>query len=72
VADHQGVNRDPHPEPVLAYETQVRYASGEEWVTLDVSISRGVAVDEALFRRDPWGRVPMEVRVRSITGRRPD
>lgn len=62
---------DPHSEPVLAYETQARYGPGEEWVTLDVSVSRRIAVDEALFRRDPWGRVPMEVRVRPVTGRQP-
>jgi hypothetical protein len=50
----------------LAYETQARYAPGEAWVTLDVSICRRLAVDEAFFRRDPWGRVPTEVRVRRI------
>jgi hypothetical protein len=50
----------------LAYETQARYAPGEAWVTLDVSVSRRLAVDEAFFRRDPWGRVPTEVRVRRV------
>ncbi len=56
----------PHPDPVIAYETQARYAPGEAWITLDVSVSRTVAVDEAFFRQDPWGRMPTEVRVRSV------
>lgn len=54
------------PPPVLAYEIQGRYAPGEEWVTLDVCSSRLVAVEEALFRRDPWGRVPTEMRVVAV------
>jgi hypothetical protein len=60
------VSADPNPYSVLAYETQARYAPGEAWVTLDVSVSRRLAVDEAFFRRDPWGRVPTEIRVRGI------
>jgi hypothetical protein len=62
------MSTDPHDAsgPTLAYETQARYAPGEAWVTLDVSISRRLAVDEAYFRRDPWGRVPTEVRVRRV------
>lgn len=54
------------PPPILAYETQARYGAGEAWITLDVSVSHALAVDEAFFRRDPWGRKPTEVRVRSI------
>jgi hypothetical protein len=55
------MSTDPHhPGSVLVYETQARYAPGEPWVTLDVSICRRIAVDGAFFRRDPWGRVPME------------
>lgn len=64
------MSADPHPDCILAYETQARYAPGEPWVTLDVSVSRRLAVDEAFFRRDPWGRVPTEIRVRSILQRR--
>jgi hypothetical protein len=56
-------NPDPARAPVLAYETQARYGAGEPWVTLDVSVSRRQAVDEAFFRRDPWGRVPTAIRV---------
>jgi hypothetical protein len=62
---------DPNPYSVLAYETQARYAPGEAWVTLDVSVSRRLAVDEAYFRRDPWGRVPTEIRVRGVSSRPP-
>jgi hypothetical protein len=54
---------EPDSDPVLAYETQARYGAGEPWVTLDVSVSRRPAVDEAFFRRDPWGRAPTEIRV---------
>ena len=54
------------PPPILAYETQARYGPGEAWITLDVSASHALAVDEAFFRRDPWGRKLTEVRVRSI------
>jgi hypothetical protein len=65
------MSADPHPDSVIAYETQARYGPGEDWVTLDVSVSRLIAVDEAFFRHDPWGRAPTEIRVRSIThGRR--
>jgi hypothetical protein len=62
------MSTDPNNAPgfALAYETQARYAPGEAWVTLDVSVSRRLAVDEAFFRRDPWGRVPTEVRVRRV------
>jgi hypothetical protein len=60
------MSSNPDPDPIIAYETQARYGAGEAWVTLDVSVSRGLAVDEAFFRRDPWGRVPSEIRVRSI------
>jgi hypothetical protein len=64
------VSPDPHPNSVIAYETQARYAPGEVWVTLDVSVSRLPAVDEAFLRRDPWGRVPTEIRVRGIAHNR--
>jgi hypothetical protein len=59
----------PDSGHALAYETQARYAPGEPWVTLDVSICLRLAVEEAFFRRDPWGRVPTEVRVRRIGNR---
>jgi hypothetical protein len=65
------MDSDPRSNPVLAYETQARYSAGEAWITLDVSVCRRTAVDEAFFRKDPWGRVPTEVRVRSVRGRRP-
>ena len=58
------------PDPVIAYETQARYAPGEEWVTLGVSVSHVLALDEAFVRRDPWGRQPTELRVRGIRCRR--
>jgi hypothetical protein len=65
-ADYQGMSAERTPPPILAYETQARYGPGEAWITLDVSLSHALAVDEAFFRRDPWGRKPTEVRVRSI------
>jgi hypothetical protein len=65
------MSSDPSPQFVLAYETQARYAPGEAWVTLDVSVSRRLAIDEAFFRRDPWGRVPTEIRVRGVASRPP-
>ena len=46
--------------------TLTQRVPGEAWITLDVSVSHALAVDEAFFRRDPWGRKPTEVRVRSI------
>ena len=64
-ADYQNMSAERTP-PILAYETQARYGPGEAWITLDVSLSHALAVDEAFFRRDPWGRKPTEVRVRSI------
>jgi hypothetical protein len=60
---------DPNHDTVVAYQTQVRYGRGEAWITLDVSIDRDTAVDEAFFRCDPWGRAPTQVRVRSIAER---
>jgi hypothetical protein len=63
---------DANPDTVVAYQTQVRYGRGDAWITLDVSIDRDTAVDEALFRHDPWGRVPTQVRVRSIAERHAD
>jgi hypothetical protein len=54
---------------VLAFELQARYAPGETWITLDVCSSRMVAVEEALCRRDAWGRTPAEVRVVAVPGR---
>jgi hypothetical protein len=54
----------------IAYETQARYAPGEAWITIDVSICRQTAIDEALFRRDPWGRRPIELRMLAVTSRR--
>jgi hypothetical protein len=59
-------------EPVIAYETQVRYGPGEDWVTLDVSVSHQLALDAAFIRRDPWGRAPTELRVRGIRLHRRD
>lgn len=63
---------DPDSDTVVAYQTQVRYGRGEAWITLDVSIDRDTAVDEAFFRHDPWGRAPTEIRVRSIAERHVD
>jgi hypothetical protein len=63
------MNSDPDSDTVVAYQTQVRYGRGEAWITLDVSIDRDTAVDEAFFRCDPWGRAPTEIRVRSIAER---
>jgi len=59
---------DPRSEldPVIAYETQARYGPGEDWVTLTVSASALLALDEAFIHHDPWGRSPTEIRVRSI------
>jgi hypothetical protein len=54
---------------VLAFELQARYAPGETWITLDVCSSRMVAVEEALFDRDAWGRTPAEMRVVAVHGR---
>jgi hypothetical protein len=65
------MSTDPNSDTVVAYQTQVRYGRGDAWVTLDVSIDRDTAVDEAFFRRDPWGRVPTEIRVRSRSDRDP-
>src|SRR6185437_16315655 len=62
----RGMSAEGTPPPILAYETQARYGPGEAWITLDVSASHALDVDEAFFRRDPWGRKPTEVRVRSI------
>jgi hypothetical protein len=45
---------------IIAYETQARYAAGEAWITLDVCICRRSAIDEVAFRRDSWGRRPIE------------
>lgn len=64
-ADHPSMSSDS----ILAYETQARYAPGEAWVTIDVGRCRRVAFEEAYFRRDPWGRTPLEVRVVSVGGR---
>ncbi len=60
------MERNAAPDPVIAYETQARYADGEEWITLRVSASHLLALDEAFLRHDPWGREPTELRVRSI------
>ena len=65
-ADYLYMSAERTPPPILAYETQARYGPGEAWITLDVSVSHALAVDEAFFCRDPWGRKPTEVRVRSI------
>lgn len=62
------MSQDSDTGPVLAFELQARYAPGETWITLDVCSSRMVAVEEALFRRDPWGRAPAEVRVVAVHG----
>lgn len=64
------MSQDPDTGPVLAFELQARYAPGEAWITLDVCSSRMVAVEEALFHRDAWGRAPAEVRVVAVYGER--
>lgn len=69
-ADYRVMLESDH-DGVLAYELQGRYAHGEAWITLDVCSSRLVAVEEALLRRDPWGRTPTEFRVvRLLAGTR--
>jgi hypothetical protein len=62
------MSQNPATGPVLAFELQARYAPGETWITLDVCSSRMVAVEEALFHRDAWGRNPAEVRVVAVHG----
>lgn len=57
---------ESHSTPIIAYETQARYAAGEAWITLDVAVSLRIAIDDAFFWRDPWGRAPTEVRVVSV------
>jgi hypothetical protein len=52
----------------IYYETRARYASDEPWITVDVSVSHRVAMNEALFLRDPWGRDPVELHILRITG----
>ena len=64
-ADYQNMSAERTP-PILAYETQARYGPGEAWITLDVSLSHALAVDEVFFRRDLWGRKSTEVWVWSI------
>jgi hypothetical protein len=64
------MSQDSDTGPVLAFELQARYAPGETWITLDVCSSRMVAVEEALFHRDAWGRAPAEVRVLAVHGER--
>lgn len=64
------MSQDSDTGPVLAFELQARYAPGETWITLDVCSSRMVAVEEALFHRDAWGRAPAEVRVLAVHGGR--
>jgi hypothetical protein len=49
------------------YETLARYAPGEGWVAVDVSASRTIALEEAFLVRDPWGREPIELRVRAVS-----
>src|SRR5437016_3771565 len=46
-ADYPSMSADRTPPPILAYETQARYGPGEAWITLDVSVSHALAVDEA-------------------------
>src|SRR5437868_88622 len=50
-ADYTVMGSNPE-QPTIAYELQARYAAGEAWITLDVCLSRVVAVEEGLFRRD--------------------
>ncbi len=64
------MSQDSDTGPVLAFELQARYAPGETWITLDVCSSRMIAVEEALFHRDAWGRAPAEVRVLAVHGGR--
>ncbi len=56
--------------PAFAFELRARYAPGEGWVTLDVCASKTIALDEALFRRDTWGRIPTELRLVPVDIRR--
>jgi hypothetical protein len=56
----------PDPGPMIAYETQARYAAGGDWVTLLVSSSPVLTLDDAFIRHDPWGRAPIELRVCGI------
>ena len=62
------MSQDSDTGSVVAFELQARYAPGETWITLDVCSSRMVAVEEALFHRDAWGRTPAEVRVVAVYG----
>ena len=62
------MSRNPSTSPILAYETQVRYALDDGWVTIDVSRSRLTALEDAVFRPDPWGRTPTDIRIREVTG----
>jgi hypothetical protein len=64
------MSETPDRGALLAFELQARYATGEAWITLDVCSSRLVAIEEALFHRDAWGRTPTEVRVVAVHGRR--
>ena len=64
------MSQDSDTGSLLAFELRARYAPGETWITLDVCSSRMVAVEEALFRRDAWGRAPAEVRVVAVHGER--
>jgi hypothetical protein len=58
-----------HPDVVIAYETQARYDPDEGWVTLGVSASHLLALDDAFLRHDPWGRAPTELRVLRVRRR---
>ena len=60
------MSETPDRGALLAFELQARYAAGEAWITLDVCSSRLVAIEEALFHRDAWGRTPTEVRVVAV------
>jgi hypothetical protein len=57
-----------HPDlrHLIAYETQVRYDADEPWVTISVSRTRLTALEDVVFRGDPWGRVPTEIRIREV------
>jgi hypothetical protein len=54
----------------IVFEVRARYAPGEGWITLDVCASKTVTLDEGLFRRDPWGRTPTELRLVPVHIRR--
>ncbi len=47
----------------MAYETQARYDTAEDWITLKVSHERPTGLADLARRRDPRGRSALAVRV---------